>query len=444
MAHRTVLTCPQPDLMAVYEAALHNLLDINTVGGIIRAGGGYPAPWTRDASINAWYAASLLSPDAARDTLLAVTGGRLVQQDDQWWDQIIWAVAAWNHVLVTGDEDFLARAYPIAMATMEILDKERLDGRYGLYRGGAVMQDGISGYPEPPNDPDIDSSFVLDYPQSHSIMCLSTNAVYVGAHRALARMAAALGDDERPHLARADATSAAVNQWLWREDAGLYGYFLHEDGRLDPHQEASGLAMAILFGVADERRAALIAANTHREPRGVVNVWPHFDRYGPARPGRHNAICWPMVMGVWGDAMARSGHVDRFLETLDDLAGLFGGDGLSEVYNAITGTPDGGWQQGRPWPSEPDQTWSATTMLGLVHHGLFGIRLEPGGMRFSPAVPAHWSDATLNGLRYRDMTLHITVSGGGTAVGSVRLDGREVDLVSATLTGHHDVHITLT
>ncbi|WP_103960963.1 MGH1-like glycoside hydrolase domain-containing protein [Nonomuraea solani] len=438
-----MLTCPRPDLVAVYEAALHNLLDVNTIGGIIRAGGGYPAPWTRDASINAWYAASLLSPDAARDTLLAVTGETLVQQDDQWWDQIIWAVAAWNHVVVTGDEDFLARAYPIAAATMEVLDKERLDGRYGLYRGGAVMQDGISGYPEPPNDPGIESSFVLDYPRAHSIMCLSTNAVYAGAHRALARMAAALGADGRPHLARADATRAAVNRWLWREDAGLYGYFLSEDGRLDPHQEALGLAMAILFGVADERRAALIAANTHREPRGVVNVWPHFDRYGPGRPGRHNAICWPMVMGVWGDAMARSGHANRFHETLDDLIGLFGGDGLSEVYNAITGLPDGGWQQGRQWPSEPDQTWSATTMLGLVHHGLFGIRLTPEGMRFSPMMPAHWRDAALNGLRYRDMTLRITVSGGGTTVRSVRLDGREVDLVPATLTGHHDVRLTL-
>ncbi|MEV5503033.1 glycosyl hydrolase family 65 protein [Nonomuraea fuscirosea] len=463
MPPRTVLTCPQPELVAVYQAALRNLLDVNTNGGIIRAGGGYPTPWTRDASINSWYAASLLSPDAARDTLMAVTGGGLVQQDDQWWDQIIWAVAAWHHVLVTGDEEFLARAYPIAAATMEVLDKERLDGRYGLYRGGAVMQDGISGYPEPPNDPAVGSSFVLDYPEAHRIMCLSTNAVYAGAHGALARMAAALGADARPHLERADATAAAVNRWLWREEAGLYGYFLHEDGRLDPHQEALGLAMAILFGVADERRAALVAANTHREPRGVVNVWPHFDRYGPERPGRHNAICWPMVMGVWGDAMARGGRPDRFLETLTDLLGLYGGGpadgdpadasptggaGLYEVYHAITGVPDGGWQQGRQWPSEPDQTWSATTLLGLVHHGLFGIRFEPEGLRFSPAVPAHWTEATLSGLRYRGMTLDLTVVGGGTRVRDARLDARldarPADLIPADLTGHHDVRLTLT
>ncbi|MEV0617730.1 glycosyl hydrolase family 65 protein [Nonomuraea sp. NPDC050404] len=437
------LTCSSPALVTVYEAALRNLLHTNTVGGLIRAGGGYPTPWTRDASINAWYAASLLSPGAARDTLMAVTEDKLVQQDDQWWDQIIWAVAAWHHVLVTGDREFLARAYPIAAATMEVLDGERFDERYGLYRGGAVMQDGISGYPQPPNDPGIASSFVLDYPGAHSIMCLSTNAVYTGAHRALARMAAALGEDARPHLERERLTADAVNRWLWREEAGLYGYFLDGDGRLDPHEETLGLAMAILFGVADERRAALVAARAHREPRGMVSVWPHFERYGPERPGRHNAICWPMVMGVWGDAMAALGHHERFHETLDDLVALFGDAGLYEVYNATTGLPDGGWQQGRRWPSEPDQTWSATTLLGLVHHGLFGIRFGPDGLRFSPSVPATWGETSLNGLRYRDMTLRVTVAGGGAAVREVRLDGRAAGFVPATLTGHHDVLITL-
>ncbi|MFB9471094.1 glycosyl hydrolase family 65 protein [Nonomuraea salmonea] len=443
MPHPPALICPDSALTRIYAAAQHTLLNVNTIGGVIRAGGGYPDPWTRDASINAWYAASLLSPDAARDTLLAVAGDTLVQQDDQWWDQIIWAVAAWHHVLVTGDEDFLRRAYAIAAATMDVLDKERYDTAYGLYRGPAVMQDGISGYPEPPNDPRIDSSFVLDYPRTHMIMCLSTNAVHAAAHRALAMMAGALGRDGRPHLERAEATAAAVNRWLWREDAGLYGYFRHEDGRLDPHEETLGLALAIIFGIADDRQAALIAANTHREPRGVVNVWPHFDRYGPERPGRHNASCWPMVMAVWGDAMARIGRTDRFLETLTDLVTLFGDDGLYEVYHPVTGRPDGGWQQGRQWPSEPDQTWSATTLLGLVHHGLFGLRFEREGIRFAPAVPSDWGEATLDGLRYRDMTLRVTVSGSGTTVRDFRLDGHEVDLLPATLTGLHQVRLTL-
>lgn len=72
---------------AAYVAALDNLLRVNTVGydahynksglmdpatGMVRAGGGYAQPWTRDASINSWNATSLLSPALARNTLWAV------------------------------------------------------------------------------------------------------------------------------------------------------------------------------------------------------------------------------------------------------------------------------------------------------------------------------------------------------------------------------------
>ena len=60
-------------LQALYGAALRNLLDTNvTADGFIRAGGGYAEPWTRDAAINCWHAASLLAPDTARATLLKV------------------------------------------------------------------------------------------------------------------------------------------------------------------------------------------------------------------------------------------------------------------------------------------------------------------------------------------------------------------------------------
>jgi len=86
-----------------FRNALRNLLVTNTVadtkgqyhrtglfrdppGRFIRAGGDYATPWTRDASINAWNAASLLAPDVARNTLWAVcerqANGRLIIQRD--------------------------------------------------------------------------------------------------------------------------------------------------------------------------------------------------------------------------------------------------------------------------------------------------------------------------------------------------------------------------
>lgn len=449
-------------LSDLYQAALRNL-DTNTritdAGQkIIQAGGGYPSPWTRDAAINTWWAASLIDPQAARDTLLAVcephSTTTVIQQDDQWWDQIIWAIAAWHHFVVTGDDDFLAEAYGIVTATLDILDHHHFDAQYGLYRGGAVMQDGISGYPAPPFESGNSSTFVLDYPLAHTIMCLSTNVVYAHAHQVTGWMAAALHKDAKSHADRAATLTSTINRLLWREESGLYGYFLHGagpySGTVDPHQETLGHALAILFDIANTERRDRILAALHREPHGVVSVWPHFERFDTTHPGRHNAICWPMIMAFWAGATAHAGRVDLLATAITDLVTLFRGSGndMYEVYNATTGAVDGGWQLGRHWPSEPDQTWSATTFLGVVHHGLFGLSFQPDGLRIRPALPRGWGPLTLSGLRYRDMTLDITISGAGNTLRSVRFNGNEIHtdsiVIATTMTGHHSIEVDVT
>ncbi|MFP3513523.1 hypothetical protein SB775_28940, partial [Peribacillus sp. SIMBA_075] len=77
---------------------------------ILCAGADYPTPWTRDAAINSWSAVSLLDPELAEATLREVTEvgarGPVVQQDDQLWDQLVWAIGARRHVEVTGDRQF--------------------------------------------------------------------------------------------------------------------------------------------------------------------------------------------------------------------------------------------------------------------------------------------------------------------------------------------------
>ena len=184
------LTFEKPEtqklLGAAYKTAVHNLLEINTVpdaekhynrtglfrdppGTFFRAGGDYHAPWTRDASINSWNAGSLLAPDVARNTLWAVcqrqAGGKLiVQRDKQWWDKVIWVVGAWSHYAITGDRDFLASAYEAAAETLHESRQQHFNADYGLFEGGSVLNDGIAGYPEPPFDPKVKSTFVLDHP----------------------------------------------------------------------------------------------------------------------------------------------------------------------------------------------------------------------------------------------------------------------------------------
>lgn len=454
-------------LSLAYAAALRNLLDVNTIPTrtdvdapvFIRAGGGYPEPWTRDAAINSWHAASLLAPQIAADTLLKVCdrrsdGTRVIAQDNQWWDQIIWVIAAWHHVATTGDEAFAKDAYQIGRQSHRILHRAHYNATFGLYMGGALMQDGISGYPSPPYEPDNSSTFVLGHARSHHIMCLSTNAVYARALADLGRLAQIAGEDAAPWQAASEAVAAAINSHLWNAHTGLYGYFIGGDvdapATLDNHQEAAGLALAIEFGVADAQRTASILANTHREPRGVVNVWPHFDRFSPQRPGRHNAICWPMVMGLWAFAAACAPDPAAFGRALDDLLDLFHGSGyeLFEVYHAVTGAVDGGWQHGAHWQSLPDQTWSATALLRLVHEGLFGMRFTLGGIRFRPTVPPGRGGLTLTGLAYRGAVLDMSVEGDGSRLRGIAVDGVPIDPdaavhLPASLVGRHGVALTV-
>ncbi|MDT8913334.1 MGH1-like glycoside hydrolase domain-containing protein [Amycolatopsis sp. PS_44_ISF1] len=464
-------------LAALHEAALTDLVGINTAyadpatydhsgrlayppGTFIRAGGGYPAPqrWTRDAAVNAWNAGSLLGPAAGRNTLLSVVdrredGSLIVQQDNQWWDQVVWILGAWNHYLVTGDRAFLADAYQAGVNTVEARRAAGFATDAGLFEGPAFMNDGIAGYPAPPWRPGIRSSFVLDYPDTAKLRCLSTNCLYHGAFLALAGMAAALGRPGAAHRADAAKLRTAINSRLWHGDA--FGYFIHGAGplagQLDPSQESAGLAFAVLLGVTDPARTQQVLANAVWEPRGIATSRPHFPLFSDERPGRHNTVVWPMIHSFFGHAAAAAGRADLFGRAVTDLAALVSGagGGFSEIYDARTGAVQGGWQTGgsgelEHFTSQPDQAWSASGFLRLLYSGLCGLDFTEDGLRFAPCLPEGWDRISLLGVRYRESTVDLVLDGAGTRVTRCTVDGRPArPLLPAHSTGHHTVHLTL-
>ncbi|USX54696.1 glycosyl hydrolase family 65 protein [Lentzea sp. HUAS12] len=462
---------------SAYTAALDNLLRINTMGydprhnrsglqdpsvGFVRAGGGYQQPWTRDASINSWNATSLLSPALAENTLWAVVdkdpaGALRVQQDDQQWDQVVWLTAAWHHYLVTGDQEFLGNAYRTAATTLTIRENATTAGfnaTYGLFTGASFFNDGIAGYPAPPADAtESVSTGSMPWPGVASGMYLSTNEVYYAAYLSAANMAERLGrpQDATRHRAKAAALRAAINRHFWNPATGLYDYQLLADGTRGAHQEGTGLAFAILFDVASAAQARSILANARSMTWGMPDTYPHWDRYSEGQPGRHNAIVWPLVQGLWAKAAAKAGDPSKFAAETARLAKLANNNsGFWEIYNGTTGVVDGGYQRLGDtvkfhWGSEPDQTWSATAFLDMVHTGLFGLRHTEAGLSFAPTLPAGWGEVTLRNLRYRDADLTIRLRGAGTTISSVRIDGRPARAeVPATLRGAHTVEITLT
>ena len=121
-----------------------------------------------------------------------------------------------------------------------------------------------------------------------------------------------------------------------------------------------------------------------------------------------------MIMGVWAQAVASTGDALAFGAELDRLCSLFEGSNneFLEVYHPVTGEPDGGWQIGRPWRSEPDQTWSATTLLGTVLHGLAGLRPTPSGLEVHPCLPPGSGDLHLLGVPWRGELLDLDLNDG--------------------------------
>ncbi|MFC8596794.1 hypothetical protein [Isoptericola sp. NPDC057191] len=432
------------ELYALAQDTLARNVVHDDAGPFIRAGGGYPEPWTRDAALNCWGAASLLRPQDARATLLRVcertADGRLViAQDDQWWDQVVWVLAAADHAWAADDPEFLEVVWEVGSASLDILHRERFRPRWGLYAGPGLMQDGISGLPVGPATADEPSSFVLDYPDAHEIMTLSTNVVYVLALRRLVAVAGRLGHDGSGLDARADALAAAIEEHL--RDGDTYGYFLHGSGpragTLDHHREAAGLALVVVGGLVPPERVPAVLASVGRGPAGVVNVAGHFERYDDARPGRHNAMCWPMVMGLAGLASATAGDRAGVVQCLEDFRAAVRASGgrFDELYDPSTGAPHGGWQCGRVWPSEPDQTWSATSLLRLVHQGVVGLEPSAEGLRLAPLPLTAGETVELRGLPYGAATLDITLRGGEPG------DGHPVVLVDGTDVSGHGVHV---
>ena len=124
--------------------------------------------------------------------------------------------------------------------------------------------------------------------------------------------------------------------------------------------------------------------------------------------------------------------------------------GFWEIYDGNTGAVEGGYQGAtgvlkRRWDSQPDQTWSATAFIDMMHTGLFGMTFDGPGLTFAPTLPHGWGDVTLSGVRYRDAVLTVTLRGTGNVIRSFNLDANSSKEygVPASLHGHHTIDITL-
>lgn len=428
------------------------------------SGGWYHHPWTRDNSYNTWNSGGLLFPDVARNSLLSVVrheaGGLFIT--GQYWDCIAWATGAWMYWLYTGDRDFLELAYPAVTNTLGRLEEREWNPRTGLFMGQPSYADGVSAYPSPPyriaghSDGAATDATVMRRDETRVRMqALSTNCLYVNAYAVAAELAARTGQGPGTGARfrkKAAALKKAINRHLWLKKEGHYAYYLDRDG-LDRTQESLGHAFAILFGVAGPAQTRAVFARQHVTRHGVPCLWPVYPEYATADGmtyGRHSGTVWPMQMGFWAMAAAREHRMDLFAAELFSLASLAVRAGnFAEIFHPLTGEPYGGLQEitekrlcnpltGEPYggfqnirgrrfyltASKPQTTWGATGFMGMVIHGLLGLRFGAKGIAFQPLLPEGVGPVTLEGLQYRGRRLCIEASGHGKYIKRFAVNGK--------------------
>jgi hypothetical protein len=453
-----------------------------------------------DAALDSWNGVSFVQPGAIKGALLT----SLVLDEDgtlrcggPYYEILTWTFGAWEHYLATGDRAFLKVALAATHGGLAHSERNEFDPKLNLFRGPAIIGDGISAYPDAWAEAVKGAGHVMRWPQLNPdkksdtgfgipIHALSTQCMTYEAYRLAARMQRELGLPVDATLEeKAARLKAAINQHFWREDAGTYCYLLDTYGGSDA-QEGFGNSVAILFGIASAEQTSRIFKNMHITPQGIPYNWPVFPRY--ASPdgmtfGNHNGTIWPPVSALWAQAAASTGRAELFARELKMLADRGCRDSqFSEIYHPVTGEIYGGLQEGRTgrggssmrafiaarlggkgeatdeaiaklfpeagdksgislWQSSARNLYTSTAYLRMALHGLCGIQLDTDGLTFHPTIPKGMSPVAVYELPYRQAELEIHITGEGNVVKKLTVNGQEARTIPTTATGKQVVKI---
>ena len=426
----------QPIVDALFNLSLEEAIKNIEADSTFRTGAKWGGVWTRDISYSIFLAFAYHEPAVARISLMKkVKRDRIIQDTGSGgaWpvssDRSTWALAAWEIFKVTGDMAWLRQAFNIIRNSVEDDYKTLWSPETGMYRGESSFLDWREQtYPKWMSNMDI---FVSQN--------LGTNVVHYQTHRILAEMAKILGEPSDAYVERAESIKKGINKYLWMNDKGYYGQYLYGRYKLNlsPRFEALGEALAVLFDVADGKKAESIFEKSPLTPYGVTCIYPQI----PGIPPYHNNGIWPFVQSYWNLAAAKAGNeqaLNHGLAAIYRAGALF----LTNYENFVAESGD---FMGTEINSDR-MLWSMAGNLAMVHRVFMGIHFETDGIHFVPVVPgAYPGTKTLSDFRYRNATLTISVKGTGNRIASVKLDGvpQEKAFLPADIAGAHRIEIEL-
>ena len=304
---------------ALYNLSLEEMCKAVEADSTWRTGKEWAGVWTRDISYSTILAMAHLQPAVSMKSLMRKVDskGRIIQDTGTGgaWpvssDRMIWAVAAYEIYLVTGDRKWLETIYPIIKRSVEDDLKTVYDEKTGLVRGESSFLDWREQeYPRWMQPADIYESENL-----------GTCAVHYKAIATLAEIASLMGDKENAgkYKALSATIKAGINRYLWQEDKGFYGQYRY--GRnamtLSPRSETLGEALCILFDIADQHRAEKVVSNVPSVTYGTPCFFPNIANIPPY----HNDGIWPFVQSYWMWACAKAGNTQGVMIALRQIVG---------------------------------------------------------------------------------------------------------------------------
>jgi len=422
---------------AIYNLGLEEMQKAIEPDSTFRTGKEWGGVWTRDISYSIILSMAVLQPKVAMNSLMRkVQDGRIIQDTGTGGaypcssDRMIWGVAAFEVYKVTGNKEWLKKAYAIIKKSADDDALNVYDRVTGLVRGESSFLDWREEtYPKWMQPADIYES-----------ECLGTNVVHYQVNKVLAEMASLLNDPAASVYAeRANSVKKGISQNLWVSAKGYYGQYLY--GRnfktLSPRSEALGEALAVLFDAADADKQQTVIANTPVNDFGIPCIYPQIPGILPY----HNKAVWPFVETYWALASAKAGNETSLLSAISAIyrpAAMF----LTNKENFVVSDGDYAGTQ----INSSNMLWSLSGNIALVYKMLFGIQYNTDNIVFKPFVPkALAGDRWLENFKYRHAVLNVAMRGYGNQVKTITMDGKPLvgGLIPATLTGKHTVKIIL-
>lgn len=398
----------------LYDMAIEEIILNTNSSGYFVAGEKWNQAWTRDMSYAIYLGLAQVFNKTSIDSLRTrIYNGNILQDTGTGGsypvstDRMTWVTAAYETAISSGDEDFFNEVYEVSKRAMLQDLMLVYNNQLNLFKGEQSFLDWREQtYPKWMTPLDIGESYAL-----------GTNIVHNMALERLSYMAERLGfesDKEKWDYYR-EKHREGINKNLWSDKFNHWGSYLIGGvfPKLYEGYETLGVSLAVISGFTSDNRVLNIVKP---QPYGLSVVSPRL----AGIPPYHNDGIWPFVQGYRALAAAKAEDMNVFNDEFFSLvrsASMF----LTFKENMVGSS---GNMTGTQINSDR-QLWSVASYLGMVYRGLAGLNFSSEGIRFSPVKPDVISNSVkISNFKYLDAVLDIEVSGSGTVIESLTVNGK--------------------